>query len=155
MLLALHKAIVVYDQHRNVWSEIPPSVLGRFQFVSSGRPKTTGSGQFKWKGPRHARTILPALVLQIPELWPTGAGELSGSDPWAGQFWTEPVLRARAFHLRTNWFDRQDRTNGKQLWAQNEVRNSKRALIYFYLFAFVSRIPQRNWPSGLKEGCQK
>ena len=50
--------------------------------------------------------IFPAITLQILALWPTAAGELSGSDPWAGPFWTEPVLRTRAFHLRTDWSDR-------------------------------------------------
>ena len=60
----------------------------------SGHPKRTGSGQFKWKGPRCARTFFDTT-------WPTGAGELSGSDP-AGPFRPEAVLRTRAFHLRTN-----------------------------------------------------
>ena len=36
-----------------------------------------------------------------------GVGELSGSDPRAGPFWPEPVLRTRAFRLRTDWSDRQ------------------------------------------------
>ena len=42
------------------------------------------------------------------------AGELSGSDPRAGPFWPEPVLRTRVFHLRTDWSGRTDRTNRKQ-----------------------------------------
>ena len=41
-----------------------------------GRPKITGSGPFKQKGQRRSH-IFPAT----PELWPTGAGELSDSDP--------------------------------------------------------------------------
>ena len=53
----------------------------------------------RWKGPRRARTFFPSQ-LRIPALWPTGAGELGGSDPCAGPFWPEPpVLRTRAFHL--------------------------------------------------------
>ena len=55
-----------------------------------------------------ARLHLSATTLQIPALWLTGAGELSGSDPWVGPFWPEPVLRTRAFHLRTDWSDRPD-----------------------------------------------
>ena len=55
--------------------------LGRFLLVRSGRARRTGSGQFKWKRPRRARTFLPASTLHIPALWPTGAEELSGSDP--------------------------------------------------------------------------
>ena len=47
--------------------------------------------------------IFPTTTLQIPALWPTGAEELSGSDPWAGPLWPEPVLRTRAaFLLRTD-----------------------------------------------------
>ena len=34
--------------------------------------------------------IFPATALQIPALWPSRAGELSGSDPRAGSFWPEP-----------------------------------------------------------------
>ena len=56
--------------------------------------------------------VFPATTLQIPALWPTGAGELSGSDPWAGLFWPESVLRTRAFHSRADWSDRTDRTSG-------------------------------------------
>ena len=33
--------------------------LVRFRFVRSSRPKRTGSSQFKWKGPRRARTFFP------------------------------------------------------------------------------------------------
>ena len=29
------------------------SNLGGFSFLRSGRPKRTGSGQFKWKSPKH------------------------------------------------------------------------------------------------------
>ena len=57
--------------------------------------------------------IFPATTLEIPALWPTGAGELSGSDPRAGPFWPEPVLRTRAFHLKPDWLDGTDWTNGK------------------------------------------
>ena len=39
--------------------------------------------------------IFPATTLQIPALWPIGAGELSGSDPLTGPFWAEPVLKTR------------------------------------------------------------
>ena len=54
---------------------------GDFPRVPSGRPKRTGSGQFKWKAPTPTDAyIFPATTLQIPALWPTGAGELSGSD---------------------------------------------------------------------------
>ena len=70
-----------------------------FSFVLSDRAK----------GPRHAFTDrFSATTLQIPALWPTGAGELNGSDAcsWAGSFWPEPVLRTCAFHLRTDWSDR-------------------------------------------------
>ena len=75
---------------------------GHFPLVRSGRPKRPGSDQFKWEGPRRARTFFPVTTLQTEfALWPTGAGELSGSDPWAGPFWPKPVLRSRAFHLRT------------------------------------------------------
>ena len=56
----------------------------------------------------------PATTLQIPALRPTEAGELSGSDPRAGPFWPEPVLRTRAFHLRTDWPGRTDWTNGER-----------------------------------------
>ena len=45
------------------------NILDRFPFLHSGRPKKTGSGQFY----RH--------YSPIPALWPTGAGELNGSDP--------------------------------------------------------------------------
>ena len=58
--------------------------------------------------------IFHATIILISVLWPTGAGELSGSDPWAGPFWPEPVLRTRACHLRTDWSGRTDRTNGKR-----------------------------------------
>ena len=51
----------------------------------------------------------PATVLQIPALWPTGAGELSGSDS-AGSFWPEPVLRTYVFHLRADRSEQPDRT---------------------------------------------
>ena len=61
--------------------------LRRSPFFRSGQSQITGSGQFKWKDPRRARTYFPATTLQIPTFWPTGAGELSGS---------------RAFHLETN-----------------------------------------------------
>ena len=37
--------------------------------------------QFKWKGPRRTHTFISATTLRIPALWPTGVGELSGSDP--------------------------------------------------------------------------
>ena len=33
--------------------------LDRFSFVRSVQPRRTGSGQFKWKGPRRARTFFP------------------------------------------------------------------------------------------------
>ena len=82
--------------------------------VRFDRPRRTDFGQFKWKGSIKARVyIFPATTSQVPALWPTEAGELSGSDPRAGTFWPEPVLRTRAFHLRSNWSDRTDRTNGK------------------------------------------
>ena len=58
--------------------------------------------------------IFPATTLQIPALFATGAGELSGSNQWAGPFWPEPILRTRAFHLRTDWSDWTDRTDGKR-----------------------------------------
>ena len=54
--------------------------LGRFPFARPGRPKRTGSGQFKWQRSGRARTFFPATTLRIPALWPTEAGELSGSD---------------------------------------------------------------------------
>ena len=85
-----------------------PGNLGCVPSVRSCRPKRTCSDQFKWKGPRRARTTLLS-----PALWPTGAGELSSSDPWAGPFRPEPVLRTRAFHLRSDWSDRTGRTYGK------------------------------------------
>ena len=79
------------------------------------RPKRTASGQFKFLGKvQVARVRFSATALQIPALWPTGAGELSGADPRAGPFWSEPVLRTRAFRLRTDWSDRTDRTNGER-----------------------------------------
>ena len=70
------------------------ALAGRKELVLTslnGRPRSTA----------HAHTF-PATTLQIPALWPTGKGELSGSDPWAGPFWPEPVLRTRAFYLRTD-----------------------------------------------------
>ena len=70
---------------------------GHFPLVLYGRPRRTGSGQFIWKS-QGARVHFSLQTLQIPALWPTGAGELSGSDPWVGSFWTEPVLKTRAFH---------------------------------------------------------
>ena len=43
-------------EHSFYLSSINPSPeLGRFLFVRPGRPKRTGSGQFKWKDPRRAR----------------------------------------------------------------------------------------------------
>ena len=45
---------------------------------------------------------------------PTGVRELSASDPRAVPFWPESVLRTRAIHLRTDWSDRTDLTNGKR-----------------------------------------
>ena len=66
--------------------------------------------------------IFPATTLPIPVLWPTGAGELSGSDPWVGPFWTELVLRTRAFHSRTDWSDRTGWINRKhQILGQIET----------------------------------
>ena len=67
--------------------------LGHFSFVHSGRPKITGSSQFKWKGPKVRAYIFSAAALQIPALWLTEGGELSGCYPWAESFLPEPVLR--------------------------------------------------------------
>ena len=39
--------------------------LGHFSFVHSGRPKITGSSQFKWKGPKVRAYIFSAATLQI------------------------------------------------------------------------------------------
>ena len=50
-------------------------------FVLAGLYKRNSFGKFKWKGPGCAHTFFPATTLQIPALWPTGAGEPSGSDP--------------------------------------------------------------------------
>ena len=57
--------------------------LGRFPFARSDRPKF----EKNWFWPvlngkvELARAyIFPATTLQIPALWPTGAGELSGSE---------------------------------------------------------------------------
>ena len=58
---------------------------------------------------QRARVHFPATSLQVPAFWPTGAGELSASDPRAGPFWTEPVLRTRAFRLKTDWSTEPDR----------------------------------------------
>ena len=80
----------------------------------TGRKELVLSSLNGSKGPRRGRTIFPAITLQVPALWPTGAEERSGSDPRAGTFWPEPVLRTRAFHSRTDWSDRTDRTNGKR-----------------------------------------
>ena len=74
--------------------------------------------------------IFPATILQLPALWPTGAGELSGSDPWAGPFWPELALKTRVFHLRTDW---SDRTVGKQPYRL--IGPSRRIILYF-LFTF-------------------
>ena len=83
--------------------------------VLHGRPKRTASGQFKFLGKvQGARVRLPATALQIPALWPTGAGELSGSDPQAGPFWPEPVLISRTFRLRIDRSESPDRTNGER-----------------------------------------
>ena len=69
------------NRGRNKNLETPSNYKGRFPFVRSNRPKKTGSGQFKWKGPRRARVHFSRHNSQIPALWPTGAGELSGFDP--------------------------------------------------------------------------
>ena len=84
--------------------------------VLSGRPKRTGSGQFKRKGLRNTRKFFPDTTLQIPALWPTEAVELSGSYSFAGPFWLEPVLRTRAFNFSKNW---SEPTNGKRLNLTN------------------------------------
>ena len=100
------------QEFANFW---PSSCLLRSLSICPVWPtKKSSSGQFKWKAPRRARLHFPATTLQILALWPTGAGELNGSDPWAGPFSREPVLRTRAFHLSTDWSDRTDRTNGKR-----------------------------------------
>ena len=72
----------------------------------AGWPKRTGSGQSRWKRPWRMRTFFQPQLSKA-----TGAGELSGSDPWAWSFWLELT---RAFRLRTNWSDRPDQTNGKR-----------------------------------------
>ena len=65
-----------------------------------------------------------ATTLQIPVLWPTGAGELSGSDSRTESFWPEPVLRTHAFHLRTDGLvgldrlDRPDRPDRPDKWKE-------------------------------------
>ena len=56
---------------------------GLFSFVRSVRPKRTGvfaSLNEKVQGARE-HFDFPAITLQIPGLWSSGAGELSGSDP--------------------------------------------------------------------------
>ena len=50
--------------------------LVHFPFVQSGRRKITGSGQFCGKVPN-----VPPQLSRVYMLWPTGVGELSGSDP--------------------------------------------------------------------------
>ena len=64
-------------------------------------PQRTGSGQFKWKGPRCARVHFPATTQQIPALWPTAAGPS----------WPEPVLGTRVSR---------DRTNGKRPYCASD-----------------------------------
>ena len=49
-----------------------------FYLLHYGRPKRTVYFQFKRIGPRRVYTFL-ATTLPIPALWPTGAGQLSGS----------------------------------------------------------------------------
>ena len=56
---------------------------GRFPLVCSGRPQRTGSGRLKLESFKACAYISPASAFQIPALWPTGAGELNGSDPGA------------------------------------------------------------------------
>ena len=59
-----------------------------------------------------------ATTLQIPVLWPTGAGELSGSDSRTESFWPEPVLRTHAFHLRTDGLVGPDRPDRPDKWKE-------------------------------------
>ena len=88
------------------------SFLLRFPFVHSDWLKRTGSGQFKWKGPRHACTLFPPQLSKFPHFgqpeWENWAALIHEQGP----FWPEPVLRTCAFHLRTDWSDRPDLTNG-------------------------------------------
>ena len=92
---------------------------GCFPLVRSCRPKSKPVLALFWPVFKNGKSkqrahIFPATTLQIPALWPTGAGELSSSDPWAGTFWPEPVLRTRVLHLRTDWSNQPDWTNGKR-----------------------------------------
>ena len=71
----------------------------------------------------------------ISLLWPQ---RTSGSDPWAGSFWTEPVLRTLAFHLRTDWSDQPDGTIGKRPTVSVFVQIG-------YSFKFFSNTKISNW----------
>ena len=88
---------------------------------------------FKMHRSKARAYIFPATTLQIPALWPTGSRELNGSDPRAGPIWPEPVLRTRAFHLRTDWSDRPDRTNGKRRkWPHQSKKKQSDDTIYIH-----------------------
>ena len=63
-----------------------------------------------------ARVHFPATTLQIPALWPTEVGELSGSDPWAGPLSPEPLLRTRAFHWFKNMTGQTEQMEGNLMF---------------------------------------
>ena len=73
------KTVPTYSENMRCKEKVNEKLVC-FPFARSGRPKRTGSDQFRRKS-RGARVHFPATTLQIPALWPTGAGELSGSDP--------------------------------------------------------------------------
>ena len=101
--------------------------------------------------------IFPATTLQIPALWPTGAGELSGSDSRVGTFWPEPVLRTRAFHLRTDW---SDRTNEKRptlavhsphsVWYRRIRKTVKPNLETCFPNQMLNHVPPGSWRLYIK-----
>ena len=95
------------------------------------------------------RKCFPATTLQIPAFWPTGVGELSGSNPWAGTFWPEPVLRTRAFYLRTDWSDRPDRASGSDLiqryWHNSRLRVRKNSLPKFLPCISAQEVAVHAW----------
>ena len=99
--------------------------------------------------------IFPATTLQIPALWLTVAGELSGSDPWARPFWPEPVLITRAFYLRTGWGDWLAKP---ERWKATSVRitelNWTNYGTYLELLCNHQKVDDRNYNQRSNKYCK-